>query len=335
MRAIVNTGPGELTWQDLPTPQPRPGEVRIRTGACAICATDLHMIAGWNRTGYPSIPGHEWAGTVDAVGAGVDPGLVGKRCVAENVLSDGGEVGFEHPGGYGEYLVTEARGIQVLPADYPLWVAALIEPLAVTVRAARRLRLLGQGAASEPGQRLVEGGALVLGDGPIGLLMVSLLRHAGVGQVVLSGGRAARLALGRKWGASETLSYHEMGEDLVSGIRRAWEQPFACVVEASGSAAAMRASLELVAPCGRILMIGDYGNARADFLWSRILLRQIELIGSNASAGAWGEAVRLAVTGQVLLADLATHRYPAERFGEAMALVRSRRQDVAKVILEW
>jgi len=82
-------------------------------------------------------------------------------------------------------------------------------------------------------------------------------------------------------------------------------------------------------------MIGDYGSARADFPWGRLLLQQIELIGSNASAGAWQKAVQLAVAGQVLLPDLVTHRYPVERFGEAMALVRSRRQDVAKVILEW
>ena len=335
MKAIVNSAPGELTWQDWPLPQPGPGQARIRTGACAICATDLHMIAGWNRTGYPAIPGHEWAGTVDAVGAGVDPGLVGRRCVAENVLSDGGEVGFEHPGGYGEYLVTEAHRIQVLPPGYPLWAAALIEPLAVTVRAARRLRLPGMGQASEAGQRLGEGSALVLGDGPIGLLMVALLRRAGIEQVVLAGGRAARLALGRKWGASETLSYHEMGEDLVSGIRQGWDRPFAYIVEASGSAVAMCASLELVAACGRILVVGDYGGARADFPWGRLLLQQLELIGSNASAGAWEEAVRLAVTGQVPLSDLATHRYSAERFGEAMAVVRSRRQDVVKVVLEW
>jgi threonine dehydrogenase-like Zn-dependent dehydrogenase len=335
MKAIVNTAPGQLTWQDWPTPQPGPGEVRIRTGACAICATDLHMIAGWNRTGYPAIPGHEWAGTVDAVGVGVDPGLVGQRCVAENVLSDGGEVGFEHPGAYGEYLITEAHGIQVLPSDYPLWVAALIEPLAVTVRAARRLRLPGLTELGESDQRLEEGSALVLGDGPIGLLMVALLSRAGVQRVVLTGGRAARLALGRRWGASDALNYHEMGEDLVSGIRQACEQPFAYVVEASGSAVAMRASLELAAGCGRVLMIGDYGSAHADFPWGRLLLQQIELIGSNASAGAWQKAVQLAVTGQVRLSELVTHRYPVERFGEAMALVRSRRQDVAKVILEW
>ena len=135
MKALVNTAPGKLELMDWPTPRPGPGEVRIRTRACGICATDLEMIRGWKRTGFPAIPGHEWAGVVDAVGDGGDAGMVGRRCVAENVLADGGEVGFEHPGGYAECLITEARNVHLLPADFPLATAALIEPLAVCVRA--------------------------------------------------------------------------------------------------------------------------------------------------------------------------------------------------------
>ena len=66
MKAIVHVAPGRLEWQDWPLPQPGPGQARIRTLACGICATDLEMIAGWNRTGFPAIPGHEWSGVVDA-----------------------------------------------------------------------------------------------------------------------------------------------------------------------------------------------------------------------------------------------------------------------------
>ena len=117
MKAIVNTAPNRLELLDWPLPHPGPGQVRIRTGACAICATDLNMIAGWERTGTPAIPGHEWAGTVDAVGEGADPALPGRRCVGDNILSDGGEVGFEHPGGYGEYFLTEANNLHFLPDD--------------------------------------------------------------------------------------------------------------------------------------------------------------------------------------------------------------------------
>jgi threonine dehydrogenase-like Zn-dependent dehydrogenase len=140
------------------------------------------MIAGWNRTGFPAIPGHEWAGTVDAVGEGVTPELVERRCVGENVLADGGEIGFEHPGGYAEYLITEARHIQILPADFPLAVATLIEPLAVSVRGKRRLRLEDRSSA------------LIFGDGPIGLLMLILLCGDGVENIFMVGGRPERLA---------------------------------------------------------------------------------------------------------------------------------------------
>ncbi len=132
MRAIVNTGPIRLELLEVPQPQPGFGQVLIRTSACGICATDLLMIAGWDRTGFPSIPGHEWAGMVDSVGEGVDRSLIGVRCVGENVLSGGGEVGFEHPGGYGQFFVTEAKNIYPLPADFPLATAAMMEPLAST-----------------------------------------------------------------------------------------------------------------------------------------------------------------------------------------------------------
>jgi threonine dehydrogenase-like Zn-dependent dehydrogenase len=99
---------------------------------------------------------------VEAVGAGVDQGLIGMRCVAENVLSDGGEIGFEHPGGYGEFFLTAARNLYTLPPGFPYHIAALVEPLSVTVRGLRRLR-------PEAGQRV-----LIFGDGPIGLLTLML-----------------------------------------------------------------------------------------------------------------------------------------------------------------
>jgi L-iditol 2-dehydrogenase len=97
----------------------------------------------------------------------------------------------------------------------------------------------------------------------------------------------------------------------------------------------MNAALELIQPCGRILILGDYGETRASFRWNHLLHREIELIGSNASAGAWPEAVWLAVRERLPLADLVTHRLPVERFQEGFALMRDRRSEVIKVVLEW
>jgi alcohol dehydrogenase len=323
MRAIVNTGPGRLEMVDWPTPRPWPGQVLVSVAACGICATDLHMIDGWERTGYPSIPGHEWAGVVRAVGPGVDERLVGRRVVAENVLSDGGEVGFEYPGGYAEYLVTEACKLHLLPPAVPFPSATLIEPLAVCVRGMRRLRREGRRRS------------LVWGDGPIGLLMTALLRRAGADEIVVVGGRAGRLALAREFGAAAVLDYHQLGEELAPAVLGACGAPFPCVIEATGTAAAMQASLGVASAEGRVLLIGDYGHARAGFLWSDVLHQELELVGSCASAGAWPEAVRLAQEGELPLARLATHVLPADRFAEGIALARSHREDVVKVVLLW
>ena len=85
----------------------------------------------------------------------------------------------------------------------------------------------------------------------------------------------------------------------------------------------------------RVLVVGDYGEAPASFAWNHLLHRELELIGTNASAGAWEEAVRLAVEDRVPLDYLVTHRLPAERFEEGIALMRRRSDDVIKVVLEW
>ena len=322
MKAIVNTAPGKLEWRDLPMPAPRAGEVRIRTGACGVCATDLAMIAGWERTGFPAIPGHEWSGVVDAVGRGVSKSLVGNRCVAENVLSRGGEVGFERPGGYAEYFVTEASRLRLLPGDFPFATAALVEPLAVCVRGMARLK---------PDDHST---ALVFGDGPIGLLTAMLLGRAGVKSIVLAGGRPERLALARELGISRTVNYHKT-RDLAAALRRSMRGGFANVVEASGSARAMEVSFEVARPGAKVLVLGDYATSRASFLWNHLLWREFELIGSNARAGAWDESVRIALDGRIPLARLISHRIPATQFADAIDLMRTRARGVVKIILEW
>jgi threonine dehydrogenase-like Zn-dependent dehydrogenase len=323
MKAIINTGPNRLEWLDLPLPQPAAGQARIRTGACAICATDLLMIAGWERTGFPAVPGHEWSGTVDAVGPGVDENLVGRRCVAENVLPGGDEVGFERPGGYGEFFLTQAASILPLPQSFALPAAALTEPLAVCLRGLRRLR-------SENVSR-----ALVTGDGPIGLLVLMLLKRSGVQEVVMLGGRSGRLALARQLGASLALDFRELGEDQSGALLRICGQPFPVVVEASGSAIAANACLGVVANSGRMLVLGDYGPARFSLAWNDLLHREIELAGSNSGGGAWEEAARMVVDGALPLDALITHRFPAHAFAEAINTARSQQEDVVKVVLEW
>lgn len=322
MKAIVNLGPGLLALRSCLQPQPAAGQVRVRTAACAICATDLEMISGWERTGFPAVPGHEWAGTVDAVGRGVDPSLVGTHCVAENVLSNGGEVGFEHPGGYGEFLITEAANLHPLPPGFDFTSAALIEPLAVCVRGARRL-------APQDLSR-----ALIFGDGPIGLLMLMLLKGTGIESVTVVGGRSGRLALARELGADATFDYRDLGEPLAMGVKGTCGG-FRNVVEASGSPEAATAAVEVADLDARILILGDYADAHYTLRWNELLHREITLIGSNTGAGAWSEAVALATGGAVDLSRLVSRTFEAEDFASAMTLLHAEREDTVKIVLTW
>lgn len=323
MNAIVNTGPGRLEWIERTLPEPTAGQVRVRTLAVGICHTDLNMIAGWDRTGFPSIPGHEWVGVVDAVGPGGAKPLVGRRCVADNVLADGGEVGFEHSGGYGQYFLTEEANIRMLPDGLAVAPCALIEPLAVCVRGWNRL------------DRHAEGRMMIIGDGPIGLLMLLLARHFGVADVTLVGGRNPRLTLAGELGASRCINYHALGTDAIAGLRRECGHEFPTIVEASGSAMAMQMSLALTERCGRILLMGDYGDQPAKFPWLHLILRELSLIGSNASAGAWDEAVQLATEAHLPLERLVTHRMPAQQFAHGIELTGKKGDGVIKVVLEW
>lgn len=312
----MNVAPGQLEMREIPVPHAGTGEVRIRVAACGICATDLQMIRGWKRTGFPSIPGHEWAGIVDEVGPGVSDALLEAHVVGENVLSSGGEVGFEYPGGYAEYLVTEASKLQVLPDDYPLTTATLIEPLAVCVRGLRRLR------------RDAQGPYLIFGDGPIGLIFSMLLISQGH-EVVLVGERESRLKLARELGAKQVVNFQETDMFSVEGL---W---FPSIIEASGSVHALEASLELASVGARVLIVGDYGNAMARFEWNKILHSELELIGSNASAGAWPEAVRISQEGIIPLERIITHVLPADKFAQGISMLEDRSSNAVKIVLTW
>lgn len=330
MRAAVVTGPGRLELQDLPVREPGMGEVRIRSAYCGICATDLAMMAGTERSRYPLVLGHEWSGVVDAAGPGVDAGLVGARCVAENVWQRGGEVGFEHPGAYGELFVTQASLVQPVPAALSLKQAALIEPMAVCVRGIGRLKLRNRA------------NALILGDGVIGLLMLVLLVRDGVKDVTVVGGRAQRLAKAGELGARYVVSYHEAADgsgaalgDLVRRVVGPGRAAFANILEASGASAALEAAFALASPGGRILLVGDYATADARVPWQRWLHTELEVVASNASAGAWPEAVRLAGELTSTLDPLVTHTVPIGEIHRGLDLMRGRDSGAIRVLIDW
>jgi L-iditol 2-dehydrogenase len=202
-------------------------------------------------------------------------------------------------------------------------VATQIESLAVCVRALRRLRLEDRRSA------------LIVGDGPTGILMLILLKAEGIEDITFVGGRKVRLDFARQFGATTILNYHEAGNNLAAAINASSGAPFSNIIEATASPAAMQTCIDVVAPQGKIVMIGDHGDeGRASFVWNRVLHKEIEIIGSNASAGAWTRAVELTVTGKVPLERMISKCVPACTGVEAVELARQSR-DLIKVVLEW
>jgi len=308
MKAIVHAAAGHLELRDVPVPDPGGDEVRIRTTACGISCADRALIAGWPRDGVPWIYGREWAGFVDAVGAGIPAALAGRACAGENLLPGGGEVGVNAPGGFGEFFLTRAENLHTLPQDFPPVSAAQIEPLAVGVRGMRAVAVSDKSSA------------LVVGDGPMGLLMVSLLRDITVRRIVLLGGRPGRLDMGRRVGAMHVFDYHSGG--LPAG------EAFPTVIEVSGTPAGFEAAVAAAADGGRVLVVGNRPGVDD-------AARGVRVVASTGSVDAWVEAVRLAVEGGLFLNALVSHRFPPARFREALDLARGRGPGIIKVMIDW
>jgi threonine dehydrogenase-like Zn-dependent dehydrogenase len=193
MRAFVITGPGEYGVQDLPPPTAGPDQVVVDVERAGVCGTDVEFFTGemaYLHQGHAQFPmriGHEWCGTVSAVGEGADPGWLGRRVTGDTMLgcgrcrrcrsglqhvcADRFEIGVRRgwPGALAEQVPVPVTALHPLPDTVDLTAGALVEPGGSALRAV-------QAACLAPGDRL-----LVLGPGTIGLLVALFALSAGAG----------------------------------------------------------------------------------------------------------------------------------------------------------
>ncbi|HEX5018585.1 MAG TPA: NADP-dependent oxidoreductase [Actinomycetes bacterium] len=192
MRAVIVEqfgDPGVLSFTEVPTPEPRPGEVRIDVVAAGVNPVDTYNVKDptWAGVELGCIPGYDVAGTIDAVGDGVDPALVGRPAMAMTAFPRG-------QGGYAEQVVVDADLVAVLGSDVDL-VAAASVPLAA-------------GTALDVVEKLKDAGASVLvvgGSGGVGLFFCQLAAAAGLRPIAL--GRASRHAAMMENGAVHCIDY--------------------------------------------------------------------------------------------------------------------------------
>ena len=244
MPAAVFMGLKDVSVEDRPTPRPAPGELLVEVSHCGVCGSDLHFLVEWGGRSNV-IEGHEFSGTVAAVGSGVTGWKVGDRVVPGqspkcgeceycragrvSLCAGRGRVGADDgawQGAFARYKTIVAAEALRVPDHLSLKHAALVEPLAVALHG------ITQGGGARPGTRW-----LVTGGGPIGFLSVAALKALGVDDVVVSEPKAARRELCEKLGARtvepEELVTPRWPHDLV-------DEPFDVALNVRGTGAARR-----------------------------------------------------------------------------------------------
>ena len=256
VRAFVITGPGEASVQDVAPPRAEPGEVIVRVARAGVCGTDVEFFTGGMQylhdgfAEYPMRIGHEWAGTVSALGEGVDRRWLGRRVTGDTMLGCGRcprclgghqwvcefrtEIGIRggRPGALAEQLAVPVTALHELPDSVDDALGAMVEPGGNAFRCV-------QAAALHPGDR-----ALVLGPGTIGLLAAMFARAAGA-EVHLLGRSQRAIEFARTLGFEGTWD-----ADSLPPL------PWDAVIDASNAPALPALALELVEPAGRVVYVG-------------------------------------------------------------------------------
>ncbi len=325
MKALRWHGRKDVRLEEVPEPTAAPGEVVIRVAACGICGSDLHEYlhgplyipkAPHPLTGVvpPVTLGHEFCGRVVEVGAGVETVRPGDRVAVNPCLLCGecvwcrrgqwnycaklGSVGLCRDGALAPFVAVPAYGCHVLPPETDDTEGASVEPLAVAVHAYRRARLTG-----------VERVA-VIGAGPIGLLMLQVLKAKGSGWVVVVEPREERRRLARALGADGVIDPE--AEDPIRAVARLTEdERVAVAFECVGSAPAFATALRVAGKGGRVVVVGLVPEAVQTSLLG-LLAHEKEIVGSSAYVDEFPEAIDLLARGRVRIAPLITARIPLE-----------------------
>jgi 2-desacetyl-2-hydroxyethyl bacteriochlorophyllide A dehydrogenase len=302
MAATVYTGDGALAVQRLPVPVPAAGEALVAVSHCGICGTDLHLVL--ERYARPgSVLGHEWSGTVAEVGDGVDVALVGTRVVA-NPTPGCGEcracrrgrpsvclrratpdlLGFR--GAFCEYVVVDAARLLRVPESLPLRAAALTEPTAIALHTC----IL---SGVTPDDRV-----LITGGGPVGLLMLAVMRARGVGDITVSEPAQPRRDQARALGAARVLHPDDLPR---APMGRPVDDPYTIAFECSGRASAAEAALDQLDYAGTLVFVGT-GHELPRVNHNRVIVLELSIIGAyNYDFDGFAGAVALLDSGQLPL----------------------------------
>lgn len=341
MRALCKTKPGSgFELREVPVPELGPSDVLIRVEKAGVCGTDAH-IYGWdrwaqNRIHPPLIVGHEFMGTVVAVGSAVRMVAVGDRVSAEGHIADGtcflcrtGDahicekveiIGVDRDGAFADYIAMPEFNVWKLDPAIPDEFAAIFDPLGNAVHTVMAAGVSVKSVA-------------ITGVGSIGLMAIPVARAAGASAVYAIDVNQAKLELAKRLGADETFSATE--PNLVDAIlERTSGDGVDVLLEMSGSGQAIDNGLRMVRNGGRAALLGIPSDDVSINLAERIIFKGLTVLGINGRRmfETWYQTQALVRSGRVDLRQIITHVLPFEEYDRAFALMGS--GEAAKIVLD-
>src|SRR5579862_4898800 len=345
MRAAVYRGVNDVRVETLPVPQVGAGELLVKVHTCGICGTDLKKIATGSHSA-PRIFGHETSGTVAAVGAGVKGFVPGDRVVVfhhipcrdcfycrhetfaqcETYKKVGCTAGFEPSGGgFAEYVRVMdwivRDGTVRIPDGVSFEQACFVEPVNTCMKGIETLRL----SADER--------VLVIGQGPIGILLSVLAKRTGA-MVITSDLYPRRLTIATSFGLQNGIDASV--EDTVSTVRKRTEGRGAdAAILAVGSNALIRTAMDAVRPGGRVLLFAQTARGEAAIDPAAVCVDEKTLLGSySASVELQEESVRFVMSQEMNLESLISHRFSLSNAVEALHLAAHPQPDSMKIVIQ-
>jgi len=345
MLAAVYHGKNDVRLETVPVPEIKTGEILVRVHTCGICGTDLKKISTGSHSS-PRIFGHETAGTVAAVAQDVKRFKVADRVMVfhhipcghcyycrhktfaqcETYKKVGCTAGFEPSGGgFSEYVRVSdwivERGTVPIPDDVSFEQAAFVEPVNTCIKGIETLRL----AADET--------VLVIGQGPIGLILSVLAKRTGA-RVITSDLYSERLTISKRFGLDLTVDASR--EDVPRVAREHTEGRGAdAVILAVGGTALIRPAMDATRPGGRVLLFAQTARGEVTVDPAAICVDEKSLLGSySASVELQEESVRFVMSREIDLQSLITHRYPLSRALEALELAAHPQRDSMKIVIQ-
>jgi L-iditol 2-dehydrogenase len=347
MRAAVLCGPQDIRLLERPVPKPGPAEVLVRVAMCGTCGTDLKIYDGHFPLTLPYgafTPGHEWTGTVVALGDAVDEFAVGERVCIEahhgcgrcnncligkytaclnygNPAKGHRATGMTADGGFAEYVLHHVSALYKLPASVSFKDAVLLTTAGTG--------LYGLDAA---GGYVAGDDIAIFGPGPVGLMTVQACKQLGAARVILVGTRTSRLEMGRRLGADHIINVREC--DPVAAIQELTDGAGVdMAIECSGALETPQQCVQVTRRGGKILVVAFYAQPVTLDL-STVVRGDIVIYTTRGEGGNnVKRAVSLAAQGRLRGADLVTHEFPLEAIAVAFRVMRERIDDPIKIVI--